>query len=127
MGLLLEIFTWWNGQTMGTRFYTWRKGVFVGEDAAGNTYYTNRRGDRRWVIYNGEADASAIPPGWHGWMHHRVDTPPSKLDYRPRDWQLPHKANMTGTAAAYRPQGSILTPETRPAATGDYDAWTPGR
>lgn len=126
MSLLYEIFTWWNGQTMGTRFFTWRKGIFVGKDAAGNSYYTERGGDRRWVIYNGEADASAIPAGWHGWMHHRVDTPPTQESYRPRDWQTAHKPNMTGTAAAYRPQGSILTPESRPAATGDYDAWTPG-
>lgn len=126
MSLLHEIFTWWNGQTMGTRLFTWRKGVFVGKDAAGNTYYTERGGKRRWVIYNGEVDATAIPPGWHGWMHHRVDTPPTQETYNPRDWQVAHKPNMTGTAAAYRPQGSILTPESRPAATGDYDAWTPG-
>lgn len=127
MSLLHEIFTWWNGQTMGTRFYTWRKGIFVGKDSAGNTYYSERGGDRRWVIYNGEADASAIQADWHGWMHHRVDTPPSEDTYEARAWQLAHKANMTGTGAAYRPQGSILTPESRPNATGDYDAWTPGR
>lgn len=127
MSLLHEIFTWWNGQTMGTRFFTWRKGIFVGKDSTGNTYYSERGGNRRWVIYNGEADASAIPSGWHGWMHHRVDTPPTEDTYEARDWQLAHKANMTGTGAAYRPQGSILTPESRPNATGDYDAWTPGR
>ena len=27
---LLEIFTWWHGQTIGTRFYTWRFGKRVG-------------------------------------------------------------------------------------------------
>lgn len=124
--LLLEIFTWWNRRTMGTRFFTWRKGIKVGEDEAGNVYYKERGGDRRWVIYNGEAEASAIPPGWHGWIHYKVDTPPSVETYRPRDWHLPHRPNMTGTPAAYRPQGSILTPADRPAATGDYDAWSPG-
>lgn len=126
MALLDEIFTWWNGQTMGTRFFTWRKGVYVGSDSAGNTYYRERDGERRWVIYNGEADASAIPPGWHGWMHHRTDTPPSEETYEAADWHLPHQSNRTGSAGAYRPKGSILTPETRPSATGDYDAWTPG-
>ena len=35
-------------------------------------------------------------------------------------------ANLTGTPAAYRPDGSILTPASRPKVTGDYDAWTPG-
>lgn len=124
--LLLQIFTWWNGQTMGTRFFTWRKGEFVGNDEFGNSYYRERHGERRWVIYNGPAEASAIPPGWHGWMHHRVDTPPSQEDYRPRAWQKPHKANLTGTPAAYRPDGSILTPQSRPRVSADYDAWTPG-
>ena len=33
---------------------------------------------RRWVLYNGEAEASRIPPAWHGWMHHRTDVPPTR-------------------------------------------------
>ncbi len=88
---LLQIFTWWNGQTIGTRFFTWRFGRSLGEDHLGNVYYQNADGSKRWVIYNGPADASAIPPGWHGWMHHRVDTPPSQEDYVARDWQKPHQ------------------------------------
>ncbi len=123
---LLEIFTWWNGQTVGTRFFTWRKGERVGEDQFGNIYYQERGGKRRWVIYNGEAEASSIPPGWHGWMHHRTDVPPPKEAYVAHAWEQPHVPNMTGTAGAYRPHGSILTPESRPRVTGDYDAWTPG-
>ena len=78
MNLLKQIFTWWNGQTIGTRFHTWRFGTRVGEDEFGNVYYQGGAKDsegrtRRWVIYNGYAEASAIPPGWHGWMHHRTD------------------------------------------------------
>ena len=134
MSLLKQIFTWWNGQTIGTRFHTWRKGERVGEDELGNIYYRTAGGvkdkalgfERRWVIYNGEAEASMVPPGWHGWLHHRVDTPPSKEEYQARDWQLPHKGNRTGTAGAYRPEGSTLASGKRPAATGDYKPWTPG-
>ena len=123
--ILLQIFTWWNGQTLGTRFFTWRSGEFVGEDAYGNRYYRQRGGDRRWVIYNGEAEASRIPPGWHGWMHYKTDVPPSADQYEPREWEKPHLPNLTGTSGAYRPRGSILTPESRPEVTGDYDAWSP--
>ncbi len=127
---LLQFFTWWNGQTLGTRFFTWRKGKRVGEDQFGNVYYeggTLPGGvTRRWVIYKGEAEASSIPPGWHGWMHHRTDTPPSAEDYRPREWQKPYQPNPTGTPDAYRPKGSVLSPGHRPRVTGDYDAWTPG-
>jgi len=123
--LLVQLFTWWNGQTLGTRFFTWRKGVLVGEDEAGNRYYTERNGRRRWVVYNGVAEASRIPPGWHGWMHYRTDVPPPDENYVPRDWQKPHQPNLTGAAGAYRPKGSILTPEERPRVTGDYDPWTP--
>ena len=123
--LLLQIFTWWNGQTMGTRFWTWRKGEFVGEDENGNCYYRERGGDRRWVIYNGDAEASRIPPGWHGWMHYRTDVAPSEEEYAAHEWEKPHEPNHTGTPGAYRPPGSILTPERRPEVTGDYEPWTP--
>ena len=119
----LQFFTWWHSQTLGTRFHTWRHGNKVGEDAQGNVYY--QAGERRWVIYNGAAEASRIPAGWHGWMHHRTDTPPSEEAYEHRSWELPHKENLTGTVGAYRPKGSILNPEKRPEVTGDYEAWSP--
>jgi len=132
---LLQIFTWWNGSTMGTRFYTWRHGQFVGEDEFGNRYYRyvqpraidpNVGAERRWVVYNGYADPSKVPPGWRGWLAHNADRPPSEETYVPRDWEKPHLPNMTGTPAAYRPRGSQLSTGERPAATGDYVPWTPG-
>ena len=122
---LVQFFTWWNGQTIGTRFLTWRMGERVGEDVEGNVYYRSRKGDRRWVIYNGPAEASRIPPGWHGWMHRRTDVPPTEDAYRPFEWEAPHIANRTGTPDAYRPKGSLLTSERRPEVTGDYEAWKP--
>ena len=130
MKSLLQIFTWWNGQTIGTRFHTWRFGKRGGEDEAGNVYYEGGKDSegrtRRWVIYNGYAEASAIPPGWHGWMHHRTDISPAHENYKAREWQKPHQQNQTGTPNAYRPQGSISNTGERPRVTGDYDAWTPG-
>lgn len=123
---LLEVFTWWNSRTMGTRFFTWRKGIRVGEDEFGNVYYKERGGNRRWVIYNGLAEASMIPPGWHGWMHHRTNVSPAEDGYIARDWEQAHRPNLTGTAGAYRPNGSAAGGAGRPAVTGDYDAWTPG-
>ena len=122
---LLQIFTWWQSQTIGTRFHTWRFGKRVGADDAGNVYYQSADGVRRWVIYNGPAEATAIGPGWHGWMHHRVDVAPPQESYTPRAWQKPHQPNHTGTPAAYRPKGSLLSPSERPRVTGDYDAWQP--
>jgi NADH:ubiquinone oxidoreductase subunit len=72
------------------------------------------------------SEATLIPPGWHGWMHHTVDTPPTAADYTPRPWQKSHEPNATGTPDAYRPSGSILTASaTRPRATGDYKPWQP--
>lgn len=123
--LFLQIFTWWNGQTIGTRFYTWRKGKLVGHDEFGNTYYREAKRDKRWVIYKGVAEASCVPPGWNGWLHHTVDVAPSEEDYQPRAWQRGHVQNLTGTPGAYRPKGSVLTENKRPSATGDYKAWRP--
>jgi NADH:ubiquinone oxidoreductase subunit len=118
---LLQFFTWWNGQTLGTRFFTWRRGKAVGTDEAGNCYYTD--GTRRWVVYNGVAEASAIPAAWHGWMHHRDDAPPA--DYAPREWEKPHQENLTGTVRAYRPPGSILRAKPTTPGDSDYEPWTP--
>ena len=104
MGFLTQLFTWWNGQTLNLRFFTWRNGEFVGADEAGNRYYRSPSAipgsiaERRWVVYAGYAEASAVPPGWHGWMHHRVSEPPVEGNYRPHEWEKPHNPNLTGTS-----------------------------
>jgi NADH:ubiquinone oxidoreductase subunit len=123
--LFTEIFSWWSGNTWGTRLWIKRFGEFVGEDEFGNRYYQDKKANRRYVTYAGYADASTIPPGWHGWMHHRIDVPPSKATYTAREWQKPHQPNLTGTAAAYRPDGSLLNKGQRPRVTGDYQPWSP--
>lgn len=131
---LLYLFAWWYRATPGTLLWTRRYGELVGEDEFGNRYYRTRNGEidptlgfeRRWVLYNGYAEASTIPPGWYGWMHHRVDVPPTEMAYTPREWQKPHRQNYTGSPLAYRPKGSTSAGRARPAVTGDYKAWTPG-
>ncbi len=120
-----QLFIWWDGQTLGTRFFTWRKGQPVGSDEHGNQYYQTKDGKKRWVIYKDYAEGSCVPPGWHGWMHHRVDTPPQKDDYVAKGWEAPHTANPTGTAQAYRPPGSILSANPKPATDKTYQAWQP--
>ena len=65
---LKQALTWWNGATVGTRLLTWRRGEEVGRDEQGNIYYQAEGGRRRWVVYEGEAEASRIPPEWHGWL-----------------------------------------------------------
>jgi len=76
--------------------------------------------ERRWVIYNGIAEASCVPPSWHGWLHHTVDELPSAEQVTPRSWWKPHRPNLTGTPGAHRPTGSTLAQGRRPKATGDY-------
>ena len=112
MGLghnIKRIFTWWDGQSFGTQLWTSRNGTKVGEDSEGNIYYRNSDDSRRWVIYNGENEASRVSPEWHGWLHHT--------------WEKPHQEHLTGTMAAYAPAGSIR--RAAPADRSDYEAWTP--
>ena len=122
MGLIAEIFTWWNGQTLGTRLFTWRKGDKVGEDAEGNAYYQSRNGEKRWVIFNGLSEASRVSPEWHGWLHHTYQEPPTKEPLPRKDWEKPHLPNVTGTVAAYQPPGSIVG---QGKGRADYEAWVP--
>jgi NADH:ubiquinone oxidoreductase subunit len=131
--LLLRFFTWWNGSTFGTDLWTWLYGELVGTDELGNRYYRTRGGkidpalgfERRWVIYNGYAEASKVPPSWHAWLHHTVDQPLTDDRVKAWPWEKPHVPNFTGTPLAYRPPGSTLAGNRRPRATGDYKAWTP--
>ena len=120
---ILRVFTWWNGQTLNTQLYTWRKGVKVGEDDQGNIYYHNRDDSRRWVIFNGEVEASRVNPDWHGWLHRTFDEIPSQQPLVHKKWEKPHHPNQTGTAMAYAPSGSIR--QAQPVDRSDYEAWSP--
>jgi NADH:ubiquinone oxidoreductase subunit len=121
--------------TIGTRLYTWLHGELVGTDQTGNRYYREKNPkplvkgggiesrERRWVLYDGAAEASKVPAEWHGWLHHIVDAVPTAEARRP--WQKPHQPNLTGTPGAYRPPGSLLKGARRSPAAGDYEPWTP--
>jgi len=123
MYFLKRLLTWWNSQTLGTQLFTWRKGVKVGEDAEGNLFYRTADDKRRWVIYNGEAEASRISPDWHGWLHFTWDQPPTDAPLAHKPWEKPHQENLTGTPLAYVPKGSLH--RARPAERRDYEAWQP--
>ena len=123
MSFLLRLLTWWNSQTLGTQIFTARRGVKVGEDRAGNVFYQTKDGKRRWVIYNGEIEASRITPDWHGWLHFTYAEPPTKAPLAHKAWELPHLENLTGSDAAYAPPGSIR--RAAPVARADYEAWAP--
>lgn len=123
LGAMSPAHIWWVTLTSGAKR--------IGQDGIGNVYYEAkaRKGynhTRRWVMYKGEAEASKIPPEWHGWIHHQTDVVPAndQASFR-RVWQKPHQPNPTGTAAAYRPPGHVLEGGQRDKATGDYEAWTP--
>jgi NADH:ubiquinone oxidoreductase subunit len=115
---------------IGTWLFTKLNGRLVGTDAAGNVYYTDRKARpegmrvRRWVAYAGPAEASAVPPEWHAWLHYTTDAPIPDTGRKP--WQKPHIANATGTPLGYRPPGHDYQGGHRARATGDYEAWTPG-
>lgn len=123
--------------TIGTRIMTWFRGELVGSDDFGNRYFRDKtrravaRGggrfsrEKRWVIFAGEAEASRVPPEWHAWLHHTIDEVPEGGGRPKYAWQKPHQPNLTGTAQAYRPPGSLLRGGAREHSTADYEAWRP--
>ncbi len=125
MGILKQIFTWWDGATIGTALFSKRNGRQVGSDAAGNTYFEGKKDGRRWVIYNGANDAGRLPPEWYSWLHRQIDGHPDEaLPPVPKFLKAP-TGNRTGTPDAYRPTGALEKGGRRQAASGDYEAWTP--
>jgi NADH:ubiquinone oxidoreductase subunit len=112
---------------LGTWLHTKLKGQKVGEDDLGNVYYKSSRkraGNReeRWVVFDGDAEASKVPPEWHAWLHHTTDEP---IQTERKSWQKPHQSNQTGTEDAYLPPGHDRKGGQRAGATGDYEAWSP--
>ncbi len=111
-----EIFTWWNHQTFGTRLNTILFGRFVGVDEFGNKYYQNKSG-KRWVIYNGEIDASKIPGDWYSWIHHTSNKIENNQNPPKYDWQKKHLANQTGTENSYHPKKNLNVSKKK------YNSW----
>lgn len=122
LGVQSPLYTWWLS-------FTSRK-ESVGKDVFGNEYFRSPamkgyKRERRWVMYQGEPEASKVPPEWHGWLHHQTDDVPSEGESFRREWQKPHTENLTGTSVTYRPPGHVLSGGKRDKATGDYEAWKP--
>jgi NADH:ubiquinone oxidoreductase subunit len=129
--VLNKLFGWWNGATIGTLVTVKSRGDHVGTDEFGNRYFQSRDTKsydgrrRRWVLYNGYADASKVPPDWHGWLRYTFDEPPSQEPLPRRAWERSHMPNLTGTPMAWLPPGSLAGEGRRPKADGDYEAWRP--
>ena len=111
-----EIFTWWNQQTLGTRIQTLFSGKLSGEDHLGNKYYENKSG-KRWVIYNGEVEASKIPDEWYSWMHHIGNRIENLHELKKYKWQKEHLPNQTGTENSYHPR------KNKNALKKKYNSW----
>lgn len=130
--MLKRIFTWWNGATLGASFTLLRRGAQqVGVDEQGNRYFeekTPQSSDgrkRRWVVYHGIAEASRVPPDWHGWLHHTFDLPPTEAPLKRQAFEQDHQPNMTGTPLAYHPKGSLVRADGPDNLAKDYEAWSP--
>ena len=113
-----------------TMLRTWLRGEFVGEDLYGNRYYRERRAkdwhkERRWVVFARAAEPTTIPPGWVGWLHKRIATPPSEQPLPAPRWEKDPLPNLTGTELAYLPPGAMERGGHRAPATGDYEPWRP--
>ena len=73
--MLREIFTWWNGQTLGTRLWTYFSGISAGVDSQGNKYFHNKKDTKRWVIYANEVESTYINPEWNNCLLYTSPSP----------------------------------------------------
>ena len=111
-----------NGGIRGSLYTLYRTddlkdGNLIGTDKYGNQYFENKRyfyGRDRWVNYNKEVgtdyDGSMIPAEWFGWMHHKVDQPPTVKKPVHYDWMKPHDGrgyNVSGTKDSYVPYSTM--------------------
>ena len=123
MGFFKNLFTWWDGATLGTALFSWKNGRKVGEDGLGNRYFEGKK--RRWVMYAGSNDVSRVPPEWYAWLTRQIEGVPDKALPPPPKFLREPTPNLTGTPAAYRPTGALEKGGRRQAASGDYQPCTP--
>ena len=78
----------------------------IGSDEYGNLYFSNNKKkptnnyrESRWIIYEGEVEASKVPQEWNAWLHHVTKDAPRKFTRKPK-WVKRHKPNLTGTVKA---------------------------
>ena len=124
--LLKFLFTWWNGNTVGTKLYTNLNGKKVGEDYFGNYFYESRDKKNRWCIYSYQSDASKISPEWNSWLRFVTNSRP--IDKATTlEWQKPFTGNLTGLEGAYKPPIVMAedTNEDLNTYQSDYKAWKP--
>lgn len=124
----ISILTWLS--QLSIRLLISRRGELVGTDRFGNRYFREKKARpgmkvRRWVLFAGEPEASAVPPEWHGWLHYSMEQPLPENSAYHKPWVKAHEPNATGTTTAYRPPGHTFEGGHRAAATGDYEPWTP--
>ena len=124
--LLRFLFTWWNGNTVGTKLHTYLNGKKVGEDYFGNSYYENRNKKNRWCVYSNQSDASKISPEWNSWLRFVTDTVPrnNTMTY---EWQKPFMGNLTGYDGAYKPKITKVgdAKDELDRHESDYKPWKP--
>ncbi len=120
--MLREIFTWWNGQTIGTRLWTYFSGIPAGVDSQGNKYFHNKKDTKRWVIYADEVESTYVNPEWNNWL--RFTSREKASEDKKYKWQKNHLSNQTGTANAYDPEKNN-TNDSSKKRNDDYIKWSP--
>lgn len=127
--IFLLLTTWWNGKTLSLMLFTRRHGTLIGADQFGNQYYQHASSKdilhKRWVVYNGYADASRIPPSWKAWLYDEACDPPDNSPDTRKPWIMPYEENLTGTPEAYKPKGSQFSRVSKQgSASKHYTPWT---
>ena len=120
--MLKEIFTWWNGQTLGTRLWTYFNGIHAGVDSKGNKYFHNKNDTKRWVIYADEVESTYVNPEWNNWL--RFTSREKVSEKEKYKWQKNHLSNQTGTVNAYDPEKN-KTHDSSKQRNDDYIKWSP--
>jgi len=118
MGFFKNLFTWWDGATLGTALFSALNGSKVGEDPLGNRYFEGK--GRRWVMYAGANDVSRVPPEWYAWLTRQIDGVPDGSVVTPPDCALPPVGATEGAAVQGVNQengASLIVTVTRPVTS----------
>ena len=70
-------------------------------------------------------EASKVPPGWHGWLHHNNNNIPNNQTNQEYHWQRQHLPNLSGTVHLKLPTKYIYKSKNDTNNETQYNAWAP--
>ena len=80
---------------------------FIGGNEDNNKYYSLKKTDKRFIIFDEKRESSKIPQIWHAWAH-KISSKLALKGKKSNERKKKYLSNLTVIAFALKHQGNLL-------------------